>query len=103
LILERSSGFLYLLARVGTTGERHSFESGALAKRVALIRSASPLPVAVGFGISTAEHVREVVRTADAAIVGSALVRRMGDAPDPVAAAGVFIGRLAAGLDGRSA
>ncbi|MCH7961583.1 MAG: tryptophan synthase subunit alpha, partial [Planctomycetes bacterium] len=58
------------------------------------------LPIACGFGISTAEHVAAVTAVADAAIVGSALVRRMADADDPVAAAGAFVRQLAAGLDG---
>jgi tryptophan synthase alpha chain len=48
-----------------------------VAGTVAALRAETGLPVAVGFGISTAEHVSMVVRHADAAIVGSALVRAM--------------------------
>ena len=103
-IVQLCSGFVYLLARVGITGERGNFAAARLADRVAEVRALGralgELPVAVGFGISTAEHVRAVVEVADAAIVGSALVRRMAEASDPVAAAGEFVRSLAAGLDG---
>ena len=73
------SGFLYLVSRYGTTGTRAGLGEGmpALVKRVKRVaESASPgLPVAVGFGISTAAQVAEVIRTgADGAIVGSVLV-----------------------------
>ena len=55
--------------------------------------------IAVGFGVSTADQVRHVTRSADAAIVGSALVRRMSEAADPAAAAREFVTELARGLD----
>ena len=61
------------------------------------IRSVSKLPIAAGFGISTPEHVAAVTKYADAAIVGSALVRRMGKG-DPVSAAADFTRLLATGL-----
>jgi tryptophan synthase alpha chain len=51
-----------------------------VADRVAAIRSIAPARVAVGFGISTAAHVEAVGRHADGAIIGSAIVRRMGEA-----------------------
>jgi len=98
-IAQASSGFLYLLARSGITGERS--EMPDLSGRIAQLRQVSKLPIAVGFGISTPEHVRHVVQTADAAIVGSALVRRVSDAsPDqsPAQVAGDFCRQLAAGL-----
>jgi len=91
------SGFIYLLARVGITGETATLDPAALADRITLVRQHSALPIAVGFGISTAEHVRQVTEQAeggggaDAAIVGSALVRAMGVSPDPVKAAGEFM------------
>jgi tryptophan synthase alpha chain len=94
-----STGFVYLLARAGITGESRALDTANLHERVAAIRSASPLPVACGFGVSTPEHVREVLRHADAAIVGSALVRRLSEAfasgADPVNAAGSFVTELA--------
>ena len=90
------SGFVYVLARVGITGERDT--APEVAERIASLRGITDLPLAVGFGISKAEHVRAVTQSADAAIVGSALVRRMGEAEDPVAAARAFVSDLAAGL-----
>lgn len=95
-IVRTCSGFAYVLARTGITGERDA--APYVSERVKLIRSMTDLPIAVGFGISTAEHVAAVTAVADAAIVGSALVRRMGEANDPAAAAGRFTAELAAGL-----
>ena len=70
--------FLYLLARRGITGERG--DAPDLEGRVGRIREITVLPLAAGFGISSAEHVATVVRDADGAIVGSALVRAIGEA-----------------------
>jgi tryptophan synthase alpha chain len=95
-IVELCTGFVYVLARVGITGEREA--APKVAQRVEALRRITDLPLAVGFGISKAEHVRAVTASADAAIVGSALVRRMGEAKDPVAAARQFVAELAAGL-----
>ena len=66
-------GFLYGISRLGVTGARDTIAEGAEAL-VARIRAESDLPVALGFGISRPEHVSEVTRWADAAVVGSALV-----------------------------
>jgi tryptophan synthase alpha chain len=67
------SGFLYAISRLGVTGARDTLASGAQ-EMVRRIRAVSDLPVALGFGISKPDHVREVARWADAAVVGSALV-----------------------------
>lgn len=75
------SGFLYTISRLGVTGARASLAAGT-EELVTRIRQASDLPVAVGFGISRPEHVREVWRWADAAVVGSALVQVIEDAAD---------------------
>jgi tryptophan synthase alpha chain len=78
------SGFLYAISRLGVTGARDQLASGAR-EMVQRIRAATDLPVAIGFGISKPEHVREVGRWADAAVVGSALVNviaEAGRAPD---------------------
>ena len=78
------SGFLYAISRLGVTGARDQVASGAR-EIVQRIRAATDLPVALGFGISKPEHVREVGRWADAAVVGSALVNviaEAGGAPD---------------------
>jgi len=67
------SGFLYAISRLGVTGARDSIAAGAQ-DMVERIRKVSDLPVALGFGISKPDHVREVGQWADAAVVGSALV-----------------------------
>lgn len=74
-------GFLYGISRLGVTGARDQVGSGAreLAGRV---RATTSLPLAVGFGISQPSHVREVGTFADAAVVGSALVRVIAEAQD---------------------
>jgi tryptophan synthase alpha chain len=73
------SGFLYAISRLGVTGARDRIADGA-EEMVRRIRAVSPLPIALGFGISTPEHVREVGRWADAAVVGSALVSVIAEA-----------------------
>ena len=73
------SGFLYAISRLGVTGARDDLAAGA-EEMVRRIRAVSPLPIALGFGISKPEQVREVGRWADAAVVGSALVSVIADA-----------------------
>ena len=95
-IAARARGFIYAVSRAGVTGARS--ELSAEAKQlVARVRRQSRLPVAVGFGISTAEQVGEVWEYADAAVVGSALVAEIenfADAPDLVERAGDFVRSL---------
>ena len=79
-------GFLYGISRLGVTGTRDTVADGAeaLARR---IRTATQLPLALGFGISSPEHVRQIGRWADAAVVGSGLVgviAEAGKSPDLV-------------------
>ena len=73
------SGFLYAISRLGVTGARDTLANGAR-EMVGRIRAVSSLPVALGFGVSRPEHVREVGRWADAAVVGSALVSVIAEA-----------------------
>jgi tryptophan synthase alpha chain len=75
-IARQARGFIYAVSRAGVTGARDEMprDAEALVKRV---RSVSDLPVAVGFGISTPEQVREVWRFANAAVIGSAFVREI--------------------------
>lgn len=73
-----STGFLYLLARAGVTGERS--DAPEIADRVRMIRAMTDAPIVAGFGIATAAHVAAVGQHADGAIVGSAIVRRMTEA-----------------------
>ena len=91
-IAGQARGFIYAVSRAGVTGARDEMteDAEALVKRV---RSVSDLPVAVGFGISTAEQVREVWRFADAAVIGSAIVsqiEKLADFPDLVRRVGEF-------------
>jgi|SRR5262245_13478617 len=73
LIAGHSTGFIYVVARTGVTGMRES-DSAQVRKLVERVRMHSSLPVAVGFGISKPEHVRDVWSYADGAVVGSRLV-----------------------------
>jgi tryptophan synthase alpha chain len=73
------SGFLYAISRLGVTGARESLAEGA-EQMVRRIRAVTDLPVALGFGISKPDHVREVGQWADAAVVGSALVNVIAEA-----------------------
>src|SRR5208337_3036112 len=72
-IATHSKGFVYAISRVGITGTQQSVASDAAAL-VTRIRRWTELPVAVGFGISNADHVAQVGQFADAAVVGSAIV-----------------------------
>jgi len=71
-----ASGFLYYVSVQGVTGERDRLPAG-LEKHVREVRENTSRPVLVGFGISRREHVREVCRYADGAIVGSAIVHHL--------------------------
>jgi len=73
LIAEHSSGFIYVIARTGVTGMRENIWP-EVRKLVERVRRHSNLPVAVGFGISKPEHVRDVWSYADGAVVGTRLV-----------------------------
>ncbi len=73
-IASRSSGFVYLVSRAGVTGVSSSISSEAI-PLVQRAREATSLPVAVGFGLSTREHMREIAPYVEAAVVGSAFMR----------------------------
>jgi tryptophan synthase alpha chain len=92
-----SRGFVYAISRVGITGTQQKI-AGDASELVARLRQFTTLPIAVGFGISNAEHVKAVGEFADAAVVGSALVALIEkssatDAPEVV---GRFIAELRA-------
>jgi tryptophan synthase alpha chain len=92
-IAEVSSGFLYLISRMGVTGTREALpeELPALAKRV---RQVTSISIAVGFGISQPQHVTALAGIADAAVVGSALVAEIEKAATPKAAAEAVAARV---------
>ncbi|QHN02082.1 tryptophan synthase subunit alpha [Granulicella sp. WH15] len=94
---EASRGFVYAISRVGITGAQQTIAADA-AELVGRLRRFTQLPIAVGFGISTPEHVQAVGQFADAAIIGSALVALIErSAPEEAATAvGRFIGSLRA-------
>ena len=96
-IAEVSQGFVYAISRVGITGTQKSVEGDA-AVLVRRLRQFTELPIAVGFGISDAAHVRAVGEFADAAVIGSAivaLIEKIG--PEHAAEA---VGSFIAGLRG---
>jgi tryptophan synthase alpha chain len=77
-IAEGARGFLYYVSRTGVTGTSDRLEDD-LEAQVLRLRAASPVPVAVGFGISTPEQARRVAAVADGVVVGSALVEALGE------------------------
>jgi tryptophan synthase alpha chain len=88
-----ASGFLYGITRLGVTGARDRIEEG-VAPMAQRIRAVTSLPLALGFGLSRPEHVVEVGRWADAAVVGSGLVSVIAEAgrsPDLEARVGAFV------------
>jgi tryptophan synthase alpha chain len=90
---ELGQGFLYLISRLGVTGARDSMAADVNGL-VARVRANSTLPIAMGFGISRPEHVAAACESADAAVVGSALVSVIaehGGAPDVAARAGDYV------------
>ncbi|MCR9292512.1 MAG: tryptophan synthase subunit alpha [bacterium] len=80
-IAESSSGFIYFVSVTGITGERNELPSDLL-DQVAWLRERTELPICIGFGISTPEHVRRLAPVADGLIVGSAIVRRLSENQD---------------------
>ena len=76
-VLRNTSGFVYYVSIAGITGTR-SAANADVSAAVARLKRHTDLPVAVGFGINTAEQAEAIAKVADAAVVGSALVNRIG-------------------------
>ncbi len=96
-IVKRGSGFVYYVSREGVTGMQTQV-SDTISSRVELIRAHTPLPVAVGFGISNPEQAKAVAAVADAIVVGSAIVNQIalhGQQPDLVPRVAGFVEALA--------
>jgi tryptophan synthase alpha chain len=94
----QARGFLYTVSLTGTTGERAAVHDGLTAV-VARAAACTTVPVAVGFGISTAEQAAAAADAgADGVIVGSRLVRAAGEGKDPVGAVSAVVRELASGL-----
>jgi len=95
-------GFVYVVSTVGTTGERAEIPV-ALAQLVEATKADAEVPVAVGFGIGSAEQAAEVGRIADGVIIGSRLVRAAGEGGSPQGAAdavGSFLSEARVALAG---
>jgi len=96
-IVKRASGFVYYISREGVTGMRNDVSS-SIADSLAVIRRHTTLPIAVGFGISTPEQAQQVARSADAIVVGSAIVNQIalhGKSPNLVEQTSGFVKTLA--------
>ena len=97
-VLQNTSGFVYYVSITGITGAANAV-AGDVGPEVARIKAASGLPVVVGFGIKTPEAAARIAGVADGAVVGSAIVERIGrgDSADDVLA---FVKSLADGAHG---
>jgi tryptophan synthase alpha chain len=94
-IAETGSGFVYLISRLGVTGEQATL-SAELPATAARLRAATSLPLCIGFGIATPEHARAAAALADGVVVGSAIVRA---ADESVDAAIALAAALRRGID----
>ncbi len=81
-VLENTSGFVYYVSITGITGAAAA-QAEAVGPEVARIKSATELPVCVGFGIKTPESAAAIASVADGVVVGSAIVERIGNGEDP--------------------
>ncbi|MFC1606806.1 tryptophan synthase subunit alpha [Candidatus Latescibacterota bacterium] len=81
LIAGNASGFVYYVSQMGVTGERDSI-AVSIPEKIKAIRAHTNVPVAVGFGVSSPDHVREIAKHADGVIVGSSIVRKIGELGD---------------------
>jgi tryptophan synthase alpha chain len=102
LVTKHSTGFIYYVSRTGTTGMQDHIEA-SVKDMVATIKSKTDIPVAIGFGISNPDQAAEVAGYGDGVVVGSAIVRRigeLGDAPDMVQKVAAFVRTLASGAKG---
>ena len=79
-IAKKARGFLYCVSSLGVTGERDNFSTD-FNEFFSIINISTSIPKAIGFGISTPEHVRMLKEYSDGLIVGSAIVRRIGESP----------------------
>jgi tryptophan synthase alpha chain len=101
-ICETSTGFVYYVSVAGITGERRDLPPELL-ENVGWLRTQTKLPICIGFGVSTPEHVKLLAPVADGLIVGSAIVRRVADAAtrpraDVLREVGDYVAELVAAL-----
>jgi tryptophan synthase alpha chain len=105
-IARSTSGFVYYVSVAGITGERKALPDEVV-QTVAWLRTQTELPICVGFGISSADQVRQLAPVADGLIVGSAIVRRLSQSinrpkADVIHEIGQFVSELAAALPSRA-
>jgi len=93
LLTQHANGYLYYIAVTGITGTG-SATTEDIARNIAAIRATTNLPVAVGFGVKTAEQVKEIGKTADGVVVGSAIVARIAEHQGEVAPVMRFVQSL---------
>ncbi|MEO5937509.1 MAG: tryptophan synthase subunit alpha [Sphingomonas sp.] len=97
-VLDGASGFLYYVSVAGITGKQQAAQA-SIEDAVARLKTATDLPVAVGFGVRTPDQAAAIARVADGVVVGSAIVELVGrhgeDAPEPVRA---YIASLSAAI-----
>lgn len=96
-IVKHGQGFLYYISREGVTGMQ-SKVADTIAEMTTLIRKFTPLPLAIGFGISNPEQARQVAAHGEAIVVGSAIVNQVaqhGKSPDMVDKVSAFVASLA--------
>ncbi len=101
VILKSCSGFVYCVAVAGITGERESV-ADQLLDQLRWLREETDLPLAVGFGISSPEHVQPLRGLADGVIVGSAIVRHVAEASEGLTSVEEMldaVGQLAASMN----
>ena len=99
-IVKHATGFIYYVSLTGVTGVRSTLDH-SIRNQLETIRKKSPLPIGVGFGISTPEHAKTVARWADAVVVGSALIKIISGSTSKAEAvqnAGRFIRTLKAAM-----
>ena len=97
ILLKNASGFVYYISVLGVTGTK-SAENTALSEHIKKIKAATPLPVAVGFGIKTPAQAKDVAAYADAVVVGSALVDTIVSGKDKVKSASDFVTELSSAI-----
>ena len=81
IVASNTTGFVYYVSQMGVTGEREETSAG-IPEKIKEIHARTIVPVAVGFGISTPDHVREIAQHAEGVIVGSSIVRKIGELGD---------------------
>lgn len=94
-----AQGYLYYVSFAGVTGASR-LDAGDVATKAAVVRSHSPVPVLIGFGIKDADSARAMAAHGDGVIVGSALVQALAEAEDPAGTGRRLMQSLRAGLDG---